>query len=42
MVLEKTLGLQEIKLVILKEIRPEYSGRTEAETLMLWPPDAKK
>ena len=29
---------------ILKEIRPEYSGRTEAEaeTLMLWPPDAKK
>ena len=42
-VLEKTLGLQEIKLVILKEIRPEYSGRTEAEaeTLMLWPPDAK-
>ena len=28
---------------ILKEIRPEYSGRTdaEAETPVLWPPDAK-
>ena len=28
---------------ILKEISPEYSGRTgaEAETPILWPPDAK-
>ena len=28
---------------ILKEISPEYSGRTdvEAETPVLWPPDAK-
>ena len=29
---------------ILKEISPEYSGKTnaEAETPILWPPDEKK
>ena len=49
MVLEKTLesplGGKEIKPSILNEINPEYSleGQTdaEAETAVLWPPDAK-
>ena len=48
MVLEKTLesplDCQEINQSILKEINPEYSvGRTndEAETPILWPPDAE-
>ena len=49
MVLEKTLesplDYKEIKLDLEKEIGPEYFfiGRTdvEAETPILWPPDAK-
>ena len=47
MVLEKTLesplACKEIKESILKEISPEFIDRTdaEAETPILWPPDAK-
>ena len=47
MVLEKTpespLHCKESNQSILKEISPEFIGRTgvEAETPILWPPDAK-
>ena len=44
MVLEETLGpARRSNQSILKEINPGYSftGRTDAEAPILWPPDAK-
>ena len=40
---ESPLDSKEIQPVHLKEISPEYTGRTdvEAETLILWPSDVK-
>ena len=41
--LESSLDSKQIKSSILKEINPEYSIRAdvEAESPILWPPDAK-
>ena len=39
--LESPLDSEEVKPVILQEINRIFIGRTDIETLILWPPDAR-